>query len=332
MNFHLKLLWLAAVLLTVTRCEAADTDDADDTTNSDGTTKGDMTDADDPDVAGEEAADGEGADPMEEDDGSEGADETEAPEDAGAEEPMDAFDPLSGDQIKELFKKMDGNANGKVSLAEVTDFAHKMRRVMAKMELNDVLKPKDTNKDGKLTFAEFLGNPGDVAEERQNEMQNEFKELDINGDTFVDGDEMAAVFHHHVNEKVEHTLTNMAMKDKDVDKNGALTLKEFYHHLQSEDEEAEEAEISPEEKDTFNKLDIDGSGSLTLKELKAWESGSHQAEEAVKKLFEHADKDNDNVLTAEEIDNARHTLAKDHDVDAQMYLMQWAENHHHSEL
>jgi len=328
----LKLLLLTGVLLAVTRCEAVDVDDPDDTTHSDGTTTGgEMTDADDPDAAGEEASE---PDPIEEDDGSEGADETEAPEEGAAEhdETMDVFDPLSTEQIKELFKKMDGNGNGKVSLAEVNDFAHKMRRTMAKMELNDILKPKDTNKDGKLTFAEFLGNPGDVPEERQNEMQNEFKELDINGDKFVDGDEMAAVFHHHVNEKVEHTLTNMAMKDKDLDKNGALTLKEFYNHLQSEDEESEEVEISAEDKDTFNKLDVDGSGSLTLKELKAWESGSHQAEEAVRKLFKHADKDNDNVLTAEEIDGARHTLAKDGDADAQMYLTQWAENHHHGEL
>jgi len=266
-------------------------------------------------------ADEEGADEEGEDDGGEPAEDEE-------NEPME---PLTSEQMHALHKKMDTNGNGKVSLAEVTDFAHTMRRAMAKMELDDVMKSKDTNKDGKLDFQEFLGDPGRVPEQEQNEKANEFKELDANSDKFVDPDELANLFHHHTNDKVETSLTNIAMKDKDKNKDGVLSLEEFYLHLQPEEEDP--VEISQEDRDIFNKLDMDNSGTLTLKELKAWESGSFMAEEAVKKLFVHADKDNDNVVTAAELDSARHDIASDPDYDAQMYLQQWNDHHEgHGEL
>lgn len=227
--------------------------------------------------------------------------------------------------MKKLHQKIDANGNGKVSMAELTDYAHQMRRAVAKMELDDIMNSKDTSKDGKLTFDEFLGDPGKVPEEEQNERQAEFKALDANSDKFLDHDELASVYHHHTNEKVEGVLSKIAMKDKDKNRDGVLSLEEFYTHLQPEEEDP--VEISPEDKDIFNKLDLDGSKSLSLKELQAWESGSFQAEEAVKKLFAHTDKDKDNHITAEEFDGAKDEIANDLDVDAHMYLSTWADHH-----
>lgn len=242
-------------------------------------------------------------------------------------EEEDVWDPLTSEQMRALHKKIDANANGKVSLAEITEYAQSMRRAMAKMELDDIMKGKDTNKDGKLDFHEYLGDPGLVPEKEQNEKTFEFKELDKNNDKFVDADELASVYHHHTNEKVENDLTKFALKDKDKNHDGVLSLEEFYIHLQPEDEDEEPVEITEEDKEIFGKLDVDGTNSLSLQELIAWESGSFQAEEAVKKIFMQADKDGDSQITADELDGARHDIANHHDVDAQMYLMQWADHH-----
>jgi len=224
-----------------------------------------------------------------------------------------------------LHKKIDENGNGKVSLAEVTDFAHKMRRALAKAEMDEVMKDMDADKDGKLSWPEFLGDAGEVPEEEQNDKHSQFKDLDLNNDQALELNELAQMYHHHINDKVETDLTNLAMKDKDLDKNGALSLREFFLHLQVEGEDP--VEIEAEDQELFKQLDTDNSGSLTLKELKAWESGSHQAEMAAKKLFEKADKNKDNVLTAEEMADVRQELADDKDYEPQMYLSQWAEQH-----
>merc|ERR1719230_1427600 len=97
------------------------------------------------------------------------------------------------------------------------------------------------------------------------------------------------------------------MTDKDSDSDGKITLREFYQHLQAEGEPP--IDIEEEDKAVFKQLDTDNSGTLSLEELKAWESGSYQAEEAVRKLFLHADTDHDNILTVDELDAAREGIA-----------------------
>jgi Ca2+-binding EF-hand superfamily protein len=235
------------------------------------------------------------------------------------------FDALTSEQARGLHGKIDADGNGKVSLMEAIDYAHKMRRAMAQLELDEIVNGQDTDKDGKLTLEEFMGDPSEVSESRQQEITKEFKSLYINADGFVDPNELTSLYHHHVNDEVEHKLTAVALKDKDQNKDSTVSLTEFYAHLQMEGEPEEE--IEEEDKAVFEQLDTDKSGTLSLAELKAWESGSWQAQEAVRKLFEHADKDHDGHITLDELDSAREDIANHDDFDAQMYLMQWVANH-----
>jgi len=241
------------------------------------------------------------------------------------DEEMQKSKPLTPEQMHALHAQIDNNGNGMVSLAEVTNFAQKMRRALAKSELDKIMTDMDTDKDGKLSWPEFLGDAREMPEEEQNEKHTQFKDLDINNDQALDMDELAQMYHHHTNDKVEMDLTILAMKDRDTDKNGALSLREFFQDLQVEGEPL--VRIEAEEQKLFKQLDKDNSGTLTLTELKAWESGSYQAETAVKKLFAKADENGDNVLTAEEMAGVRHELADDKDYEPQMYLSQWAEQH-----
>jgi len=326
MKSYLKLsLVLFGMLLMTAHCQE---DDAPDDGEGEDPPDGEV-DHEEGEVEGEEG-DGEGEDMEGEHEGGEddGAEIHEGDEDEGegeSEEGMEMPAALTLEQMNTLHKKIDVNGNGKVSLAEVTDFAHKMRRELAKSELDEIMKDMDLDKDGKLNWAEFLGDASEIPEEEQNEKQKQFGELDTNKDKSIDHDELAQMYHHHTNEGVETELTNVAMKDKDIDNNGVLSLKEFFQHLQQEGEEP--MEIPAEDQEVFKKLDADGSGTLTLKELKAWESGSFQAEEASRKLFAKADKDQDNHVTAEELSQASQEIAEDQDYEPQMYLSQWAEQH-----
>lgn len=284
------------------------------------------------DMEDDEAAAHAAAHADDEDEGEVATDDMEDEEEDEDNGEMEKMEPLTEKQMHALHSKIDANANGKVSLAEVTDFAHKMRYKLANAELDDIMKASDTDKDGKLSWTEFLGDAGEVTEAEQREKQQEFKDLDTNKDNSLEPDELAQMYNHHINEKVEAALTNSALKVRDADKSGTLSLREFFEHLQVEGEEP--VEIPAEDEEIFKKLDKDGSGSLTLKELQAWESGSFQAEEAVRKLFAAADKNKDNVLTKEEMSEASQQLADDPDYEAQMYLTQWAEQHksEHGEL
>lgn len=305
MNSYMRLsLALLGILLISTHCQEQKA-------------LGDMTE--------EEAAAHGAAHADDDDEGDVNTDDMEEDEDEDNNGEMEKMEPLTAEEMHALHKKIDANANGKVSLAEVTDFAHKMRYRLANEQLDDIMKAEDTDKDGKLSWTEFLGDAGEVSEAEQREKQQEFKELDTNKDNSLEPNELAQMYNHHINEKVEIELTHSVLKARDADKNGALSLREFFEHLQVEGEEP--VEIPADDEEIFKKLDKDGSGALTLKELQAWESGSFQAEEAVKKLFALADKNKDNVLTKEEMSEASQELADDSDYEAQMYLTQWAEQH-----
>lgn len=269
---------------------------------------------------------GEGEEPMEgEEDGEEPMEDGEESDGQDEDGGMEKMEAISPEHALALHKKIDANGNGKVSLAEIMDYAHKMRRALAKSELDEVMADSDTNKDGKLDWKEFLGDASEISEEDQNEKSKTFKELDTNNDQAIDHNELAQMYHHHISDEVEAKLTDIAMKDKDLDKNGKLTLEEFFQHLHAEGEE--KVDIPDEDKEVFKKLDTDGSGDLTLKELKAWESNAFQAEEATRKMFEMMDKDKDNHVTAEEMQAAREEVAEHADYEPQMYLTQWAEQH-----
>jgi len=76
----------------------------------------------------------------------------------------------------------------------------------------------------------------------------------------------------------------------------------------------------------FEKLDTNGDGLLSIHELKAWETGTFQINDALKILFQAADKDGDKHLSAEELAVAREYISM---TDANYHFMDWVE---HSEL
>lgn len=244
----------------------------------------------------------------------------------------DMEDALTADQLRKMHAKFDTDGNGKVSFQEVMSHAQDMAHAIAKMDIRAILEEIDTNKDGMLSLEEHITDVsnhldgGDEEELKELEGRKEverakFRAADTNGDGQLDLRELPGLFFPEIHEGVLGVTVGETMRQKDVDKDGRLSAKEFW---EVDEAEGEGSELTEEEVTDFAALDLDRDGHLDLEELRAWESGRFHTKEAMKRLFELADKDGDMHITADELSEARELVANS---DAQYHLMEWAEHH-----
>jgi len=252
------------------------------------------------------------------------------------EEDVDTpLEPLTDQQIRNLHGKFDEDADGKVSLAETRAYSKKMSRIMATKDVQSTLAEADTDKDGKLSLPElqtFFHDLHDGITEREEDEQEgtevapqarqmeshvsklldskKFKLADKNGDGELDLSELPAMFNPELHDQNLALVSGQVFKEKDADGDGLLTQKEF-----SVDEDAD-----------FQKLDMDGSGTIDKQELLLWDSGQYHIEVSLAKLFEVADTDGDAHITADELSAANLGM---HNTAAYELLESW---HPHHEL
>lgn len=241
-------------------------------------------------------------------------------------------DSLSAEQLRRMHAKFDSNGDGRVSLQEVMDFSASMGKAIASKDIGAILEEIDTNKDGTLNLEEHMNdihNQADGGDEeeikelehRKGVEASKFKAADINGDGQLDKNELPALFYPETHEGVLSVTVSETMRQKDTNKDGKLTAKEFW---ESDQMDGDDADLSEEEKADFARLDTNGDGAIDEQELRAWESGRFHTEDAMKKLFDVADKDNDLHITGDELAQARDQIAAS---DAQYHLIEWAEHH-----
>lgn len=255
-------------------------------------------------------------------------------DDDAADEQDIQEDTLSAETLHKLHEKFDQNGDGKVSLAEIQAFAAKIAKSIASKDVSAILDEIDTSKDGMLSLEEHMNDLHNQAdgsddeelkelEDRKRFEAEKFKVADLNGDGLLDAAELPALFYPETHEAVMDLTVSETMRRKDTDKNGKLSPVEFW---EADEAEGQDAALSDEEQDDFAKLDLDKDGALDVNELKAWESGRFHTDEAMKKLIELADKDDDMHLSAEELGQAAEAISAS---DAQYHLIEWAE---HSDL
>jgi len=238
---------------------------------------------------------------------------------------------LSDDQLRGIHAKFDTDGDGKVSLQEIMGFSESVGKAIAGKHFDDILGDMDTNKDGVVSLEEHLNDfhKTDEIHDIHNEMEDiehrkgvesaKFKAADLNGDGRLDQKELPGLFYPETHEGVLSITVGETMRQKDTNKDSKLSPSEFWVQMDGED-----SDLSKEENADFARLDTNGDGSIDAQELRAWESGRFHTEDAMKKLFDVADKNGDMHITGEELVEAREQIAAS---DAQGHLIDWVDHH-----
>jgi len=221
---------------------------------------------------------------------------------------------------------MDSDADGKMSMSEALAFSQRTRSQTAQKESDQILQDLDTSKDGLLSLEEHLHafeEHFDVTDELQLRQLKErhmleelkFKASDVDGNGLLSLHEMVTLFFPETHSDVLDVEVRSAMSRRDIDSDGKLDVKEFWN-----------SRVSTEEEEDFKALDADGDGLIDLAELTSWESGMFHTSTAMKKLFEIADSDHDEHVTAKELGDARENILNTHPA---YHLSDWL---HYNEL
>lgn len=224
--------------------------------------------------------------------------------------------PMEPVEIRSIYKRMDLNGDQRINVEEAIQFAANTRIAMAKQGAEDVFEHYDKDGDGKLSHAEALAvdlvhHATETKEEHQQRVELEsekFKAADVNGDDFINTDELHSLLYPETNDRVLEIATREKMLEKDKDGSNALTKEEFWFSDYVDPEYM--PEITPGDHTDFEVLDKDNNGLIDLQELKVWEAGSLHEEKAVRGLIKLADKDADGFMTLTEMIAAREDISE----------------------
>eukprot|EP00930_Biecheleria_cincta_P007456 TRINITY_DN108675_c0_g1_i1.p1 TRINITY_DN108675_c0_g1~~TRINITY_DN108675_c0_g1_i1.p1 ORF type:complete len:285 (-),score=78.61 TRINITY_DN108675_c0_g1_i1:363-1217(-) len=237
---------------------------------------------------------------------------------------------LTKEQLQALHVKIDADKDGKISLHEAMEYASKVSKIMAGKDIEKILEEMDTDKDGKLSLQEHLNDvtfiPAQADAEELKEIEqtkmfqtNKFKAADSDNDGSLGPKELPGLFFPETHPGVLEVAARETMRLKDSNKDGKISMNEFWELGESPEVQLQEAELRD-----FEEIDKDKSGSLDLEEVKAWESGMSHTESVILKLLEVCDKDGDKQCTLQELENSRETFS----MDSHYQLLEWAEQGH----
>lgn len=235
-------------------------------------------------------------------------------------------DALSVSRLASLFGQLDGDGDGQASPLELLRAAEAARLGLATKDVEVALEEMDRNRDGWVTFEEL--HEGEVEpiddddrrdmEKRRTEDLQLFKAADVDADGRLTPAELRAVLYPETQQELLRLVAEHALKRKDLDGDGQLTLSEFWEGDVAPNEEPQE------EGATFRRLDRDQNGHLNVEELMDWESGAHHTQVAFEELLRMCDDNGDGQLSLEELTGHHQQLSN---TDAAYHFLEWAEHY-----
>jgi Ca2+-binding EF-hand superfamily protein len=128
------------------------------------------------------------------------------------------------DDLRGIFKEFDINGDGYIQKDELKAVMTKMGQSPTDDELNAMFNAADTDRDGNISFHEFLtiarANPLSLS------LRAVFEELDVDGDGHITRSELRTAF-----QRMGHTLTDQEIKaiykHVDINNDGKINFQEF---------------------------------------------------------------------------------------------------------
>ncbi|CAJ0609261.1 unnamed protein product [Cylicocyclus nassatus] len=135
---------------------------------------------------------------------------------------------------------------------------------------------------------------GDAGEIRDEDLKGIFREFDLNGDGFIQRDELRSVMQKMGQSPTEEELDAM-FNAADQDQDGNIDFKEFLQIAHANP-------LSLSLKNVFEELDVDGDGYITRSELRtAFQRMGHSlSDQDIKAIYKHVDANNDGKINFQE--------------------------------
>ena len=131
-------------------------------------------------------------------------------------------------KIREVFKMFDKDGNLTIEITELEDIYQTLGRNFTEKELMEMVKSVDLNKDGYITFHEFINMYKKVVHFKiqEEKLMEAFKICDINGDNYVTFDELKQIM-MEVGENLNDKQLKDMVKEADKDGDNRINFKEF---------------------------------------------------------------------------------------------------------
>lgn len=234
----------------------------------------------------------------------------------GSKKTASEFDDMPPEEAKRrlqvLAKTMDVDGNGFVDETELTNWVEKSMISLDNEEVNERLTELDTNNDQKVSWEEYMEDSfpdrdaKDLDPDDRKLMEEDklyFKAADLDGDGKLNREELSAFLNPENYKHMHKVLVEVTMVEKDLNKDGAIDLKEFLGEMADN----QHSDWYTAEKDRFMaEYDTNGDGVLRGDEVRRWliPDAKMVAQQEAAHLISGADKDNDGKLTIAEIVDA----------------------------
>lgn len=129
------------------------------------------------------------------------------------------------DEYMTVFQKFDTDGNGSIDSEEIKKMMSQLDVEQGDNSIEEMVKEADKNGDGEVDFEEFLQLL--LVIERESDLQATFNRFDLDGNGFIDREELTKVFSELSGRSPSEQELDEMFKEADTNGDGQIDFNEF---------------------------------------------------------------------------------------------------------